>query len=163
MGYNGPLEVPMMRLEIGSVPCLAVQESAPCWSDSGARREMDDNPYQTPEHVLDEGVATAQPAADERWQPSEELAIDSAIISLLSPLAAAVVPAALTQISRGSWLDLTLPPMVLLLLTTGVTTGVIGFRGGVCRARLATVTLACGGLLLNACVAYFAWLISLGP
>jgi len=123
---------------------------------------MDDNPYQTPQDVVDEGVAPAPPAADERWQPSEELARDAALISLLSPLAAAVVPAALAWIFRAAWLDLALSTIVLLLLTTGVTTGVIGLRGGVRRTRFATAALACGGLLLNACVAYLAWLISLG-
>ena len=123
---------------------------------------MDDNPYQTPQQVREEDVATSPLTVDERWQPSEELARDAALISLLSPLAAAVVPAAMAWIFRGTWLDLALSTIVLLLLTTGVTTGVIGLRGGVRHTRFATAALACGGLLLNACVAYLAWLISLG-
>lgn len=121
---------------------------------------MDDNPYQTPQQVREVDVVTSPPTVDERWQPSEELARDAAIISLLSALAAAVVPAALAWIFRHSWLAP--PPLVALLLLTGVIAGAIGLLGGARRARFTTVALACGGLLLNACVAYFAWLISLG-
>lgn len=123
---------------------------------------MDDNPYQTPQQVRDEEVATASLIVVTRWELREELARDLAIISLLSALATAVVPAALTRISSGTWLDTALRPMVWLLLATGVTTGIIGLLGGIRHARHATIAVASGGLLLNACVAYLAWLISLG-
>ena len=123
---------------------------------------MDDNPYQTPQEVCEEDVASEPPPVDDRWELREELARDLAIISLLSALATAVVPAALAGISSGTWLDTALRPMVWLLLATGVTTGAIGLQGGIRHARLTTIAVACGGLLLNAWVAYFAWLISLG-
>ena len=97
-----------------------------------------------------------EPVMHHRWELREDLARDLAILSLLSALATAVVPAALAGISSGAWLDTALCPLVWLLLATGVTTGAIGLQDGIRHARLATIAVASGGLLLNACVAYLA-------
>src|SRR5690606_9936437 len=108
--------------------------------------------YRTLERSLNTGRngPMNEPVMHHRWELREDLARDLAILSLLSALATAVVPAALAGISSGAWLDTALCPLVWLLLATGVTTGAIGLQDGIRHARLATIAVASGGLLLNA-------------